>query len=129
MTSHSLTFVVDDVSLHLLLGSTPHHTSLSPPHPKRKDKALSFRPGEIEGNTRWGSHFVENLNSSLAVTVMFAVSLLVLGNIFAVCWSVWKKDVQGAFGVAVYVTSVITLAAMTWQTWLYNALVKICLRI
>lgn len=27
------------------------------------------------------------------------------------------KDVQGAFGVASYVTSVVTLAVMTWQMW------------
>jgi hypothetical protein len=48
--------------------------------------------------------------------MMFIVSL-VLGIVFAVLWSVYKKDVQGAFGVAAYVASVMTLAAMSWQMW------------
>lgn len=61
-------------------------------------------------------HFVENVNSSLAVTAMLAVSLTT-GVTFVICWSVWKEDVQGAFGVAAYVTSVMTMAVMTWQMW------------
>jgi hypothetical protein len=98
-------------------SAAPRDTSFYFPHiPRRKEQALSFRPDLIEGNTGWGLHFVEGLNSSLAVTVMFAVSLI-LGVVFAVCWSIWRKDVQGAFGVASYVTSVITLAVMTWQMW------------
>jgi hypothetical protein len=65
---------------------------------------------------RWGLHFVENLNTSLAVTVMFTVSL-VTGLVFAIVWSVLKMDVQGAFGVTAYITSVATLAVMSWQMW------------
>jgi len=105
--------------MHLFTScsATPLKTSLYLRHiPKRKDKALSFRSDLIEGNTGWGLHFAEGPNSSLAVTVMFSVSLI-LGIVFAVCWSIWRKDVQGAFGVASYVTSVITLAVMTWQMW------------
>jgi len=98
-------------------SAAPRETSFYFRHiPRRKEQALSFRPGMIEGNTGWGLHFVEGLNSSLAVTVMFSISL-VLGIVFAICWSIWRKDVQGAFGVASYVTSVITLAVMTWQMW------------
>lgn len=84
--------------------------------PKRKIEPLTFHADRVEGNTGWGLHFVESLNSSLAVTVMFVVTL-VIGVVFAVCWSIWKKDVEGAFGVAAYVTSVMTLAVMTWQMW------------
>ena len=47
---------------------------------------------------------------------MFGITLVV-GIVFAVCWMVIKKDIQGAFGVAAYVTSVMTLAVMTWQLW------------
>jgi len=98
-------------------SAPPLTTSLYLRHiPKRKNQALHFQPDKIEGNTGWGLHFVESLNGSLAVTVMFAISLA-LGVVFAVCWSVWKKDVQGAFGVAAYMTSVMTLAVMTWQMW------------
>ncbi|KAG4433705.1 hypothetical protein IFR05_010814 [Cadophora sp. M221] len=105
--------------MHLFTSCSaqPKSTSLYLRHiPKRIDKALSFRADVIEGNTGWGLHFVEKLNSSLAVTVLFSISLII-GITFAVCWSVWKKDIQGAFGVASYVTSVVTLAVMTWQMW------------
>jgi hypothetical protein len=84
--------------------------------PKRRDKALHFNSQSLENQTGWGLHFVEKINSSLAVTVMFGVTLVV-GIVFAVCWMVIKKDIQGAFGVAAYVTSVMTLAVMTWQMW------------
>ncbi|KAL5327176.1 hypothetical protein ACEPPN_004868 [Leptodophora sp. 'Broadleaf-Isolate-01'] len=105
--------------MHLFTSCSaqPPNSSLYLRHiPKRIDKALSFRADVIEGNTGWGLHFVEKLNTSLAVTVLFAISLI-LGIVFAVCWSILKKDVQGAFGVASYVTSVVTLAVMTWQMW------------
>lgn len=84
--------------------------------PKRRDTALPFQPGRAEGNVGWGLRFAEKPNSSLAITVIFTVSL-VLGLAFAVCWSVWKKDVQGAFGVAAYITSLMGLAVTTWQMW------------
>ena len=98
-------------------SSQPLTTPLYLRHiPKRKDKALCLLPDRVDGNTGWGLHFVENLNSSFAVTVIFIVSL-VLGIVFAVFWTMYERDVQGAFGVAACVTSVITLAAMSWQMW------------
>lgn len=84
--------------------------------PKRKERALAFRGGSVDALTGWGLHFVEGLNGALAVTVMFGVSLF-MGIVFAIYWSVWRHDVQGAFGVASYVTSVVTLGVMTWQMW------------
>ncbi|KAF8854908.1 hypothetical protein BDZ45DRAFT_25601 [Acephala macrosclerotiorum] len=105
--------------MHLFTSCSaqPLKTSLYLRHiPKRKDQALSFQPGVLDDQTGYGLHFVEKLNSSLAVTVMFAVSLIV-GIVFAIWWSIRKQDIQGAFGVASYVTSVITLAVMTWQMW------------
>jgi hypothetical protein len=105
--------------LHLFTtcSALPPDTSLYLRHiPKKKAEPLSFHAEKIEGNTGWGLHFVEVLNNSLAVTVMFVVTVVV-GIVFAVCWSIWKQDVQGAFGVAAYVTSVMTLAARVWQAW------------
>jgi hypothetical protein len=84
--------------------------------PRKKVEPLSFRPDRASGNIGWGLHFVESLNTSLAVTVMFTVSL-VIGLVFAIVWSVLEIDVQGAFGVAAYITSLATLAVMTWQMW------------
>ncbi len=103
--------------MHLFTSCTaqPLNTSLYLRHiPKRKDKALSFCADLIDAQTGYGLHFVERKNSALAVTVMFIVSLIV-GLVFGVWWTVRKQDIQGAFGVASYVTSVITLAVMAWQ--------------
>ncbi len=105
--------------MHLFTScsSQPLNTSLYLRHiPKRKEQALSFRPDLVDAITGWGLLFVEGLNSALAMIVMFAVSVL-LGVVFAVCWTVWRQDSQGAFGVASYVTIVVTLAVMTWQMW------------
>ncbi|PMD20363.1 hypothetical protein NA56DRAFT_179615 [Hyaloscypha hepaticicola] len=107
--------------MHLFTSCSaqPLNTNLYLRHiPKRREQALSFQPDLVDAITGWGLHFVESLNSALAVTVMFAVSL-VLGIVFAICWCIWRQDIQGAFGVASYVTSVITLAAMTWQMWAF----------
>ena len=76
--------------MHLFTSCSaqPQNTSLYLRHIlKRRDKALSFRAELVEGNTGWGIHFVETLNSSLAVTVLFCISLVV-GLVFAACWSV-----------------------------------------
>ncbi|KAE8452044.1 hypothetical protein EG329_002209 [Mollisiaceae sp. DMI_Dod_QoI] len=105
--------------MHLFTSCTeqPLNASLYLRHiPKRTDQALSFRADLIDGQTGYVLHFVEKQNNSLAVTVMFIVSLIV-GLVFGVWWTVRKQDIQGAFGVASYVTSVITLAVMAWQMW------------
>ncbi|KAM0194450.1 hypothetical protein ACHAPC_000924 [Botrytis cinerea] len=84
--------------------------------PRRKIEPIAFNANGLSENLGWGLHFVEGLNTSLAVTVMFILSS-VLGIIFALCWTILEKDIQGAFGVAAYITSVMTLAVMTWQLW------------
>ncbi|KAM0136732.1 hypothetical protein ACHAP3_004481 [Botrytis cinerea] len=84
--------------------------------PRRKIEPIAFNANSLSENLGWGLHFVEGLNTSLAVTVMFILSS-VLGIIFALCWAILEKDIQGAFGVAAYITSVMTLAVMTWQLW------------
>lgn len=48
--------------------------------------------------------------------VIFPVSL-VLGLAFAICWILWKEDIQDAFAVAAYITGIMGLAVTTWQTW------------
>lgn len=97
--------------------SQPLTTSLYLRHIlKKKGKALSFLADKIEGNTGWGLHFVENLDSLIAVTVMFVVSP-VLEVVFTVFWGAYKRDVHDAFGVAAYVASVMTLAVMSWKMW------------
>lgn len=84
--------------------------------PRRKIEPIAFKANSLNANLGWGLHFVEGSNTALAVTVMFILSSS-LGIAFAICWVILEKDIQGAFGVAAYITSVITLAVMTWQMW------------
>ncbi|KAJ8065344.1 hypothetical protein OCU04_006032 [Sclerotinia nivalis] len=84
--------------------------------PRRKIEPIVFKANSLDDNLGWGLHFVEGLNTSLAMTFMFIVSSI-LGIAFAICWIMLEKDIEGAFGVAAYVTSVATLAVMTWQMW------------
>ncbi|KAF7948517.1 uncharacterized protein EAE97_003928 [Botrytis byssoidea] len=77
--------------------------------PRRKIEPIAFNANKLSENLGWGLHFVEGLNTSLAITVMFILSS-VLGIAFAICWTILEKDIQGAFGVAAYITSVVTLA-------------------
>lgn len=84
--------------------------------PRRKIEPIAFKSHSLDGNLGWGLHFVEGTNTALAITVMSTLSPI-LGIVFAICWTIFEKDIQGAFGVAAYITSVITLAAMTWQMW------------
>ncbi|KAF5873477.1 uncharacterized protein Bfra_004938 [Botrytis fragariae] len=84
--------------------------------PRRKIEPIAFNANSLSENLGWGLHFVEGLNTSLAISVMFILSS-VLGIAFAICWTILEKDIQGAFGVAAYITSVMTLAVMTWQLW------------
>ncbi|TGO34116.1 hypothetical protein BHYA_0212g00210 [Botrytis hyacinthi] len=84
--------------------------------PRRKIEPIAFNVNRLSEDLGWGLHFVEGLNTSLAISVMFILSS-VLGIAFAICWTVLEKDIQGAFGVAAYITSVMTLAVMTWQLW------------
>ncbi|TGO09880.1 hypothetical protein BTUL_0151g00220 [Botrytis tulipae] len=84
--------------------------------PRRKIEPIALNANRLSENLGWGLHFVEGLNTSLAITVMLILSS-VLGIAFAICWTILEKDIQGAFGVAAYITSVMTLAVMTWQLW------------
>ncbi|KAB8296949.1 hypothetical protein EYC80_002357 [Monilinia laxa] len=92
--------------------------------PRRKIEPIVFKSHSLDDNLGWGLHFVEGINTALAITVMFTLSSI-LGIVFAICWTIFEKDVQGAFGVAAYITSVITLAAMTWQMWTLTSKVAV----
>ncbi|KAF7897129.1 hypothetical protein EAF00_005357 [Botryotinia globosa] len=52
--------------------------------PHRKIEPIAFNTNRLSENLGWGLHFVKGLNTSLAITVMFILSL-VLGIAFAIC--------------------------------------------
>jgi len=85
--------------------------------PKKKDKPLKFsalHPPSLEFNTGYGLRFVETPDPSIIATFLFVMAV-VIGTVFGVCWTVFKKDMQDAWPIAAYFVSVMALAVVTWQ--------------
>jgi hypothetical protein len=66
--------------------------------------------GELKGNVKalaegWGLYFQEGWD--LRILTGMVVIVLVASLIFAVLWSYFKHDVQGAFGVSSYIVTAI----------------------
>jgi hypothetical protein len=84
--------------------------------PKKKDVPIEFFQEQVDGNRGYGLHFVEVMNSSLGITVLF-VCAVVTSIIFGVCWSILDRDLQDAWTIAAWVSSLTALAVVTWQAW------------
>jgi hypothetical protein len=68
--------------------------------------------GKLEGKVRqpaegWGLHFQEGQDFGILVGVVFIG--LMASLLFAVLWSYFEHDVQGAFGVASYVVTTVAV--------------------
>jgi hypothetical protein len=84
--------------------------------PKKKDDPVEFRRQDAMGSTGYGLHFVEVVNSKLALIIFLSVDVVAsLG--FGILWSVWKRDLQDAWTIAAWISSVLALAVVTWQAW------------
>lgn len=77
-------------------------------------KFTALFPRSPELNIGYGLRFVETLNLSIIVTFLFVMAVVV-GTVFGVCWTVFKKDMQDAWTIAAYFVSVTALAVVTWQ--------------
>jgi hypothetical protein len=74
------------------------------------------RQQRLEFGMGWGVHLVEGFLAQRVWGVV--MGLFGLGSaVFAVCWTVWKGDVQGAFGVAQWVLGVAVLVVGGLQAW------------
>lgn len=70
--------------------------------PKRTKGVLQGAVGQpAEG---WGLHFEEGWDFDLLISIILVVFLLA-SLLFAVLWSYFKLDVQGAFGVSSYIVT------------------------
>lgn len=72
------------------------------------------RKGELEVNPSygprvgWGIQIVEGWIGSRVW--LLSLSLFLCGSLaFAICWTVLKHDIEGAFGVSAYVVALLTL--------------------
>jgi hypothetical protein len=63
----------------------------------------------------WGIHFQEGWDSSKLSSMVLGIFLLA-SLVFAVLWSHFKLDVQGAFGVSAYMVT----AAGIFVAWVAN---------
>lgn len=84
--------------------------------PKKKREKLVVCPhrGTSVG---WGLQIVEGW--IVGRLWLLALSFVVLGTtVFAICWSVLEKDLQGAFAVSAYVIAVVGLALGTMQAYI-----------
>ena len=66
----------------------------------------------------WGVHFEEGWNWDKIVALELIIVVLG-GALFAVLWSVWKHDIQGAFAISAYwlVACHALLGLVARQTW------------
>ncbi|KAE8447544.1 hypothetical protein EG329_010674 [Mollisiaceae sp. DMI_Dod_QoI] len=107
--------------VHLLLSectpSMQHSSFYLEQLPKKKDKPLKFAVGAAlsqDINVGYGLRFIEKPDPSFIVTFLF-VTAIVVGTVFGAFWTVFKKDLQGAWTVSAYIVSVVALAVVTWQ--------------
>ena len=83
--------------------------------PKKKNEPVNFCADSDEENIGWGLHFVEGFNHAMITYIMFG-STMIVGLVFGVCWTVLKHDVQDAWTISAWITAVMTLGLMAWQS-------------
>ncbi|KAL8749241.1 MAG: hypothetical protein Q9199_007808 [Rusavskia elegans] len=85
--------------------------------PKKRKQRLAICP-QMGTNIGWGIHLVEGW----AMTKLWLLALVISsigGIVFAVTWSVVKRDIQAAFAVAAYFAALFGLGVGTVQAYLH----------
>jgi hypothetical protein len=94
--------VLSDFLMHLLNSPCEldkNETEILNLLPKRICGELQGRAGQaVEG---WGIYYKEGWDRDMIVSIVFLMFLLV-SLLFGVLWSIYKMDMQGAFGVSAY---------------------------
>lgn len=82
--------------------------------PKKRKNKLEICP--IQGTkVGWGIQIVEGW--IISRIWLLALAFFLVGSlVFGVCWSIFEKDVQGAFGVAAYIVALLALLVGSVQT-------------
>ena len=85
---------------------------------KQKDRLQWSSSPSPESNIGWGIYFVEDLDLAkvyAVILIMMAFGSLVFGILY---WY-FERDIQGAFTVASYITSLLSLLMGAWQAWMF----------
>ena len=103
--------VPDNTFMHLLENPGPHKRALWLHRLPKKVNAsiLSSTDDLIVG---WGIHIIEGTNWLMVSIVAFLV--MVLSGVFGILWSVYRSDVSGGFGVAAWMTGILTSMIMVY---------------
>ncbi|KAL9009421.1 MAG: hypothetical protein Q9173_005551 [Seirophora scorigena] len=84
--------------------------------PKKRKERLAVCP-QMDTNVGWGIQLVQNW--AMTTVWLLACTIFVLsGLIFAIAWSVLKHDLQGAFGVAPFFTTLTGLGIGAVQAYI-----------
>ena len=79
--------------------------------PKKRKQKLTVYP--MQGvNIGWGIHLVEGW-APKRVWLLFLVFFVIGSIVFAICWSILKKDLQGAFAISAYIVALTGLVLGT----------------
>lgn len=84
--------------------------------PKKRKNKLEICP-RLGTNVGWGIEIVDGWIMS-RIWLLALAFFLVGSLVFGICWTILKKDVQGAFGVAAYMVAFLGLVVGNIQMYL-----------
>lgn len=67
----------------------------------------------------WGVYYQEGVDINMIISAVFVVFLLA-SLLFAVLWTHFKMDIQGAFGVSSYMITAVGILMAMLATWTQN---------
>lgn len=101
--------IPDNVFLHHFANPGDHRRPIWLHRlPKKVNNSILGSSEELV--TGWGVHIIEGPNWLAVWKVAFCI--VFASGLFGILWSVYRSDVSGAFGVASWMTSVLTLLMM-----------------
>ncbi|KAF2188465.1 hypothetical protein K469DRAFT_627030 [Zopfia rhizophila CBS 207.26] len=86
-------------------------------------KRLGQRPDRgvpPDNHLGWGLYFVEGPHLGKVYGIL-AIVIATGSLLFGILYFIFQRDVQGAFTVAAYITSLLTLLVGTWQMWILTS--------
>jgi hypothetical protein len=94
--------------------NSPHTTFLSDKFPKRREEPLRYSEPSEDENVGWGLHYVDERNTVLPLIATMIIGTLVSAA-FGTCYAVLGKDMQDAWTIASWISSLFGLGVMVWQ--------------
>ena len=101
--------IPDNIFLHYFTNPGPHRRPLWLQRlPKKVEVSILGSNDELV--TGWGIHIIEGPN--WVAVWLVALCITCTSGVFRTLWAVYRSDVSGAFGVASWISSVLTILMM-----------------